>query len=183
MERYAAGQDAAFGDLYDALGPRLLGFLRRQVHDDGLAEDLVQQTFLQIHRARGQFIRGAEVVPWAFAIARNQICDTARRRRAESSVAIRDGNAEAIDRRPSTEPSADEVLHAREVASRLEDEMSRLPASQRIAFELIKQEGLSLAQAAAVLGITVTAVKLRAHRAYVALRAALGDLENEGVSK
>jgi RNA polymerase sigma-70 factor (ECF subfamily) len=51
-----------------------------------------------------------------------------------------------------------------------------MPESQRAAFELIKQEGLSLVEAAAVLGTTVAAVKLRAHRAYEKLREALGDL-------
>jgi RNA polymerase sigma-70 factor (ECF subfamily) len=49
--------------------------------------------------------------------------------------------------------------------------------SQRAAFELIKQEGLTVAEAAQVLGTTVAAVKLRAHRAYEALRAALGEIE------
>jgi RNA polymerase sigma-70 factor (ECF subfamily) len=52
--------------------------------------------------------------------------------------------------------------------------LARLPETQRTAFELLKQEGLSIAEAAQVLGVTTTAVKLRAHRAYVALRAALG---------
>jgi RNA polymerase sigma-70 factor (ECF subfamily) len=49
-----------------------------------------------------------------------------------------------------------------------------LPEAQRVAFELVKHEGLSLAEAADVLGTTVAAVKLRAHRTYEALRAALG---------
>jgi RNA polymerase sigma-70 factor (ECF subfamily) len=50
-----------------------------------------------------------------------------------------------------------------------------LPESQRTAFELLKQDGLTLAEAAAVLGVSVTAVKLRAHRAYQALRVAIGE--------
>jgi len=53
--------------------------------------------------------------------------------------------------------------------------LAKLPQSQRQAFELIKNEGLSVAEAAQVLGTTVAAVKLRAHRAYEALRGALGD--------
>ena len=55
-------------------------------------------------------------------------------------------------------------------------ELSRLPESQRVAFELIKQDGFSVAEAADVLGISVSAVKLRAHRTYEALRSVLGDL-------
>ena len=53
--------------------------------------------------------------------------------------------------------------------------MEALPESQRVAFELIKYDGLSVAQAAETLGTTVTAVKLRAHRCYEALRGALRD--------
>jgi len=55
-----------------------------------------------------------------------------------------------------------------------------LPETQRVAFELVKEEGLSLAEAAQVLGTTVSAVKLRAHRAYEALRAVLGDVIDGG---
>lgn len=179
MERYASGDDAAFAELYDALCPRLLSFVRRQLHDDSLAEDVVQQTFFQMHRARGHFIRGAEVLPWAFAIARRLIIDSVRRRRTESL----DIDGSAGDDLPSPDPSADEVLHAQRIAIRLEEEISRLPAQQRIAFELLKEEGLSLSEAAQVLGTTVTAVKLRAHRAYVALRTALGELEDDGARK
>ena len=59
---------------------------------------------------------------------------------------------------------------------RIGAELERLPENQRVAFELIKQDGLSVAEAAQVLGTTVAAVKLRAHRAYEALRAALAEL-------
>ena len=62
------------------------------------------------------------------------------------------------------------------MAARLSAELGRLPENQRVAFELIKQDGLSVAEAAQVLGTTVAAVKLRAHRAYEALRAVLADL-------
>ncbi len=70
MDRYAQGDDAAFSELYDALAPRLYGYLLRQTRNNARAEDLTQQTFLQMHCARGRFVRGADVVPWAFAIAR-----------------------------------------------------------------------------------------------------------------
>jgi RNA polymerase sigma-70 factor (ECF subfamily) len=69
----------------------------------------------------------------------------------------------------------EQLVEARRVAQRFADALARLPASQRTAFELLKQDGLTLADAAAVLGVTVTAVKLRAHRAYESLRIALGE--------
>jgi len=75
MERYARGDEAAFAELYDAIAPRLLGFLRKATRDASAAEDLMQQTLLHMHRARGSFIPGAPVLPWAFAIARRLLTD------------------------------------------------------------------------------------------------------------
>jgi RNA polymerase sigma-70 factor (ECF subfamily) len=73
-------------------------------------------------------------------------------------------------------------VQAQQLATRIQRELARLPETQRVAFELVKQEGLSLAEAAQVLGTTVAAVKLRAHRAYEALRAVLGDVLEDDAS-
>jgi RNA polymerase sigma-70 factor (ECF subfamily) len=171
MARYAAGDEGAFAVVYDDLAPRLYGFLVRQTGDAARAEDLVQQTFLQMHRARGSFVPGAEVLPWAFAIARRLLIDGFRRGRRE----VLDGE-DAREESAAPGPTADELVQAQELANRIRKELARLPEAQRVAFELVKEEGLSLAEAAQVLGTTVAAVKLRAHRAYEALRAVLGDV-------
>jgi RNA polymerase sigma-70 factor (ECF subfamily) len=177
MERYAAGDDAAFGELYDCIAPRLHGYLVRQTRDAARAEDLVQQTLLQIHRARGRFIRGAEVMPWAFAIARRLFIDSIRRRKHEVLVS---GDEEVgASQQVSPGAAADDLVQAQQLAVRFQAALARLPEKQRSAFELVKQEGLSVAEAAQVLGTTVSAVKLRAHRAYVALRVVLGDALRE----
>jgi RNA polymerase sigma-70 factor (ECF subfamily) len=170
MERYAAGDSAAFAQVYDALAPRLYGYLLRQTRDRARAEDLLQQTMLHIHRARDRFIAGAEVRPWAFAIARRLLVDDVRRGRRV--ILSDDGDP---DLGVSDGPQADEVVQAGELAVQVQAILAKLPTSQRAAFELIKQEGLTVAEAAQVLGTTVAAVKLRAHRAYEALRAALGE--------
>jgi RNA polymerase sigma-70 factor (ECF subfamily) len=171
MSRYAAGEDGAFVLVYDALAPRLYGYLLRQTRDRARAEDLLQQTMLHIHRARESFIPGARVTPWAFAIARRLLVDAIRRGRRE--VLTDDGEPDAG---PSGAATADDWVQAGELAARVENALARLPKSQRVAFELLKNEGLSVTEAAAVLGTTVAAVKLRAPRAYEALRGALGDL-------
>jgi RNA polymerase sigma-70 factor (ECF subfamily) len=171
MERYSGGDDASFALVYDALAPRLYGYLLRQTRERSRAEDLLQQTMLHIHRARTSFIPGAEVTPWAFAIARRLLVDSVRRGKRE--VLADDGEVEGG---PDKGPAADELVQARELAHRVEGVLAKLPQSQRAAFELIKNEGLSVAEAAQVLGTTVAAVKLRAHRAYEALRGALGDV-------
>jgi RNA polymerase sigma-70 factor (ECF subfamily) len=170
MEQYAAGDGTAFVRVYDALAPRLFGYLLRQTRDRARAEDLLQQTMLHIHRARDRFIAGAEVMPWAFAIARRLLVDDVRRNRR--IVLSDDGEP---DPGVSDAPTADDLLRAGELAVRVQVILARLPHSQRTAFELIKQEGLTVAEAAQVLGTTVAAVKLRAHRAYEALRTSLGE--------
>ena len=177
MERYARGDEAAFAELYDAIAPRLLGFLRKATRDVSAAEDLMQQTLLHMHRARGSFIPGAPVSPWAFAIARRLLTDQARRRRVEQrlfSEASADNDRMAYEPTAAT-PAADDVLHALRLGSRLQERIDTLPELQRTAYRLLQQDGLSLKGAAEVLGTSVTAVKLRAHRAYVALRAVLRE--------
>jgi RNA polymerase sigma-70 factor (ECF subfamily) len=179
MERYARGDDAAFADVYDALAPRLYGFLRRRTRDSGAAEDLVQQTLLHIHRARGSFIPGAEVLPWAFCIARRLMIDLVRQNRRNPAFVLDDHPSARVAAVVAAD-CAEQTLQARELADRLSSELARLPEAQREAFTLLKQDGLSLQEAADVLGVTVTAVKLRAHRAYEALRAVLGEELVEG---
>jgi len=177
MERYARGDEAAFRELYDAIAPRLLGFLHKATRDAFAAEELMQETLLHMHRARGSFISGAPVLPWAYAIARRLMTDRARRRRVEQRLFA---EAPADDDRMAHEPNAatetaEDVLHARRLAQCLQLRMDALPELQRTAYRLLQQEGLSLKKAAEVLGTSVTAVKLRAHRAYVALRAAVRE--------
>ena len=175
MARYSKGDEAAFVELYDAIAPRLLGFLRKATRDDVTAEDLMQQTLLQIHRERGSFIPGARVIPWASTIARRLMIDSTRRRRVEQRLF---SDAPADDEGMTYEPAAltataEDLLHARQLEGRVQGRLHALPEAQRTAYQLLQQEGLSLKEAAEVLGTSVTAVKLRAHRAYEALRAVL----------
>ncbi len=173
MARYANGDDEAFAFLYDGLAPRLLRYLQRHTLNTAQAKDHLQQTLLHMHRARGSFRRGAAVVPWAFAIARRLVLDSARRGKLEPTL--------SPDSRPVEEElhhSADSELAAKQLAGKMLDTLASLPENQRVAFELVRQDGLSLTEAAAALGTTVTAVKLRLHRASVALRATAGSLHD-----
>jgi RNA polymerase sigma-70 factor (ECF subfamily) len=171
MARYAGGDDDSFGEVYDALAPRLHRFLMQQCRERTRAEDLVQQTFLRIHRARGSFTAGSRVVPWAFAIARRLMIDGFRAGAREQL-----GSDDELEHLPSPH-SADEELHVAQLSRVLHRELARIPESQRVAFELVRQHGLPLADAAAALGVSVMAVKLRTHRASKALRAAIDALE------
>ena len=169
MERYACGDDAAFVDLYEELAPRLHRFALRWTRSRSAAEDVVQQTLLQIHCARHRFVRGGAVVPWAYAIARRLLIDLGRRGVREELRAedVRDPEE------PTTAPSPEEALHERRVGADARSDLSLLKPAWREAFELVKIEGLLVAESAEVLGITRGMVKIRTHRATAALRVAM----------
>jgi len=172
MNRYADGDTAAFGALYDVLVPRLYAFVYRQTRNVALAEDLVQQTMLQMHCARESFVRGAHVTPWAFSIARRLLIDGFRKARFRERLS----NDPDEDEEPvSNDGRPDDILYSKQLAGKMERALLALPESHRIAFQLVRLEGLSIAETAEVLGTTPTAVKLRAHRTYDALRAAIDD--------
>jgi RNA polymerase sigma-70 factor, ECF subfamily len=173
MARYARGDDDAFATIYTFVAPRLASYLRRRMRDQARVPDLVQMTFLHMHRARRTFLEGAEVLPWAFAIARRQMVDAFRCAERDPTMTVAD--AEPHDLRACA--GGEELLAAKEAVQRVEVALAGLSQPQRAAFELVKGHGLSLVQAAAVLGTTVMGVKLRTHRAYAALRLALVPTE------
>lgn len=173
MDRYADGDEAAFADVYDLLAPRLHAFFLRQTGDVARAEDFVQQTLLQMHAARASYARGSDVLPWAFCIGRRLLVDRRRRTKREVLFATAEEDADALDLRIERFALPEEVAMTKELAARAYEELERMPESHRAAYMLVRQEGLSVAQAAEVLGTTSTAIKLRAHRAYEALRSAL----------
>jgi RNA polymerase sigma-70 factor (ECF subfamily) len=161
MDRYATGDFEAFAVLYDGLAPRLRAMLRRRRCDAALTEDLIQQTFLRIHCARGHYQRGQEVLPWAFAIARRLLIDVWRKNQREGRRLV--GEPESL-------PGPEEEVIAGETARRFARTLDEMSPLHREAFDLVKLDGLSLEQTAQVLGTSVTAIKLRIHRAYQSLR-------------
>jgi RNA polymerase sigma-70 factor (ECF subfamily) len=189
MDRFAAGDDAALGDVYDLASPAVFSFLKGLCRDRQLAEDLTQETFLRMHRARGLFRVGSPVLPWAYTIARRLFLDEVRSRRSEKLVpqgggATRGPNVASDAGEPARAfevavagPSAEELFADRELAQALDEALAQLPEAQASAFRLLKGEGLSVAEVAGIMGTTKGAVKLRAHRAYEALRKLLrGEL-------
>jgi RNA polymerase sigma-70 factor (ECF subfamily) len=178
MNRYATGDHDAFAALYAVLAPELRRYLLRQTRNASRAEDLLQQTLLQIHCARDRFFIGADVFPWAFSIARRFLIDSIRLERREAAR-----TREVATTIAATGTMSDDIVHSRRAVRALVRELDRLPDAQRVAFELVKTEGLSLREAAEALGTTVVAVKLRTHRAYVALRDAIGDESDARASR
>jgi RNA polymerase sigma-70 factor (ECF subfamily) len=176
MARYCDGDASAFRELYALVAPRLLGYLVKMARSRAVADDLLQQTFLKVHRARSAYIRGADPIPWIYSIAHRTFLDETRRVK-RAVVRVGDGeelpevkadlHGESDERRD--EPRADPELLAAAL-----DALAELPAQQREAVVLTKLEGKSVAEAAEIAGTTVGAMKVRAHRGYEVLRRLLG---------
>jgi RNA polymerase sigma-70 factor (ECF subfamily) len=156
------GDATAYRALLDDLGPVLVRFLRRRVRDSQDLADAYQDTFLALHRARHTYQPLRPIEPWLFAIARNVAADYGRRweRRTRHEV-LTDSAPE-----PLPEPAP------RDWGTELATAMRALPNRQREALQLLKFQGLSIREAAARVGTTPGALKLRAHRAYLALKTA-----------
>lgn len=179
MERYCEGDAAAFRELYAAVAPKLYGYLLRMARQRAVADDLLQLTFMKVHRARAAFVRGADPVPWIYSIAHRTFLDEARRvKRAVVNVAHGDELPEqAAELGGGAAATAEVPRHDPEVTKAALAALSQLPDQQREAVVLTKLDGKSVAEAAAIAGTTVGAMKVRAHRGYSALRKALGRPE------
>lgn len=170
MGRYADGDRAAGGELYERLRPRLYAIGFQWTRSHGASEDLVQETFLRLLEARGTFRTGAAVMPWASQIARNLLRDGHRRLTFERwvvEVSLRQG-CEPLD----GAPPADEALARRRREAALAEDLAHLRPEYREPFRLIRLEGLPVARVARRLGITPGMVKIRTFRAAAALRRA-----------
>jgi RNA polymerase sigma factor (sigma-70 family) len=168
MAAYVAGDSAAFRVIFERYAPVLMRAMLRELYVREEANDLVQQTFLQLHRARADFDAGQKLKPWIFTIAMNLKREYFRRkkRRPERS----------LDAETTVEPAIGALGAARVEAQRtLARVLGTLPADQREVIELHWFDGLEFPEVAQVVGASLSAVKVRAHRGYVRLRAALGD--------
>ncbi len=169
MDRYANGDASAFPALYDAIAPRLEAYVRRRTRDASRIDDVVQQTFERIHRARGTFLRGSDVLSWAFTIARNLCVDLGAQGWREHGVAG-DGAADPLATAVAQVVDAERVATARETLARVASAFRRLPERQQLALELVRVEGFSLAAAAENLGVTLPSLKMSVFRGTAALR-------------
>jgi RNA polymerase sigma-70 factor (ECF subfamily) len=183
MDRYADGDASAFPVLYDAIAPRIEGLVRRRTRDASRIDDIVQQTFERIHRARGTFIRGSDVLSWAFKIARNLCLDFGARgwrERPADGKAGEAGEAGEVGADPIAQAvaevvDAERIATARETLERLVRAFRALPERQQLALELVRVEGFPMAAAAENLGVTLASIKMSVFRGAEALRNAVRE--------
>jgi RNA polymerase sigma-70 factor (ECF subfamily) len=144
----------------------LVRIMRRQMRHDDDANELVQQTFLQLHRARNDFQAGRKLRPWLMTIAYNLKREHFRRKQRRPEAPL-EHEPPASSRRDPVEQKADRT--------RLRAALEKLPDGQREVITMHWFEDLSFPEVAEILGLTVSAVKVRAHRGYRALRQLLEE--------
>jgi RNA polymerase sigma-70 factor (ECF subfamily) len=180
MQRYCDGDDAALRTLHAIAAPLLTRYLMRLLGERSGVDEIVQHTFIKLHRYRATYKPGADPLPWLYTIAHRTCLDELRRRgRLRHSRPWNDalhGPTAMLDGAPQDSGP----LYEDAVIEAMLAGLERLPRGQRTALLLTKMEGKSTAEAARILGTTAGAVKLRAHRGYVALRAMLRGHEARG---
>jgi RNA polymerase sigma-70 factor (ECF subfamily) len=162
MARYQEGDFAAATALIDRISPQLYRFFVGQFASRPDADDLLQETWLRIHRVRHTYRLGEPVLPWFYAIARHVRVDhyrkavrtTAREQRLEEMSQL------AAPALGETGKGDDD----------LEALLAPLSESQREVIEMLKVAGMSLEEVARATSASVGSVKQKAHRAYEKLR-------------
>jgi RNA polymerase sigma-70 factor (ECF subfamily) len=178
LTRLRDGEREVFGPLVRRYERELFGYLRRYLGDDDLADDVFQNTFVQVFLKIKQYEPGRAARPWLYAIATNQAIDALRRRnrrtadRPADTVSAPDEDGEP---RPLFEllpapgdapPDAAELTEQRE---RVRAAVAKLPELLRQAVILVYFQGLKYQDAADILDIPVGTVKSRLHAALTKL--------------
>ncbi len=171
MGRLQRRDPHALAELYDRYGQAVFRLILRMVRDSGVAEDLVQETFLRVWNRVGGFDsdRGA-VGPWLLAVARNRAIDYLRYqgRRTESAMDLNETEHPALFADFSTN-----VLNF-DMARQVNRALEQLDSQQRQAIELAYFEGMSQTEIAEHMGQPLGTIKTWTRRAIQQMRSALG---------
>jgi len=169
MRRVAAGDPGAFTALYERHKGRLFSYLVRLTGNRHIAEDLLQETWLRVYRARGSYQPSGRFQTWLFTIARRLLLDHARR--APGAWESDTEATEALSAPERTEHGAE----AKDLLLRVERALSALPPGQREVVLLARFAGLTAEEVATVTGSTPGAIRVALHRALQRLRTLIGQ--------
>lgn len=180
MLRVAAGDEASFNYLVERYHRPMIHFLYRMVHNQAVAEELAQDVFLRVYRARDSYRAEARFTTWLYRIATNLAVNYARdtrHERAAQTVYLDEPDAET----GTTPDVADDQLTAEEKLMREERmgairaHVMELPERQRMAVLMHKYQGMDYRQIGEVLKLSESATKSLLFRAYQTLRTKLKE--------
>src|SRR5262245_38582509 len=178
LARFCKGQTEAFGALVRRYERELYGYLRRYLGDASLAEDVFQNTFLQVYVKSGHYEPGRPVRPWLYTIATNQAIDALRRNGRHQILSLDQQREELADGElgslvetlESSTPDPVEAARAKERREKIRASVDRLPDFLRQVLVLAYYQGLKYREIADILGIPVGTVKSRLHAALTKLQ-------------
>lgn len=185
LEALREGNAAAFQQLFDTYSDKLYRLAAGLLQDDAEAESVVQDSFLRLIEHLDRFEGRSKVGTWLYRVAYNASMDQLRKRRPFLPLA-----SEMDDEGPLPSPTIltdwrnvpERRLTEAEVSAELNRAISTLPEKLRAIFILYEVEGLSHAESAEVLDISISAAKVRLHRARLALRERLAAYFTEFVT-
>ncbi len=175
MQAFAAGDAGAFETLYDRHQLAVWRYVRRSVHDAALADELVQDVWFTLVRQAPRYEPRARFRTWLFTLAHHRLVDHFRTHHPHASLdATTDDGASLADTLAADSGFGPlRQLQSREQAQALLDALAALPATQREAFLLQAEGGLSLAEIAQTTGVPLETAKSRLRYARASLRQTL----------
>jgi RNA polymerase sigma-70 factor (ECF subfamily) len=180
MLRLRAGEEEAFDVLVAKYRAPVIHFLYRLVHRREPAEDLAQEVFLRVYRARKSYRPTAKFSTWLFRIATNVALNALRdgrmKHEREMSIEAEAGVMTLAERLPDSMATAEQALIDRERRAEIRRAVDALPEKQRLAVLLHKYQEMDYAEIAEVLEISESALKSLLFRAYETLRVRLRPL-------
>ncbi|HVB35446.1 MAG TPA: sigma-70 family RNA polymerase sigma factor [Patescibacteria group bacterium] len=174
-----AGDETCFEHLLEKYRTPLVGFLYRMVRDRATAEDLAQEAFLRVFRARKNYAPGAKFTTWLFRIATNLALNSlrdGRRRQREVSIDGPEQTGQPLLEVADPGAAIEEKLVERDRAKAIRQAVQALPEKQRAAVLLHKYQDLGYAEIARILGCSESALKSLLFRAHETLRTRLEPL-------
>lgn len=183
MVACSQGETAALDELYRRYQGPVFGYAFRYLGNAETARDMLQETFLRVHRSRHQYRPSSRFSSWLFRIVRNLCIDEKRRYwnrqvMAESEMLSpdREGQSDVLESFAAEGTSSADELEEREVSRRIREAIDQLSDEQKEVTLLSKYQGLTYREIGEILGISTESVKQRAYRAHMRLRELLSDL-------
>lgn len=171
--QYCEGSSELLEVLINRYRQELYGFLAKFLSDATLAQDVFQETFLQIHLSKHTFVQGRRFKPWLFAVAANKARDALRTRKRKRMVSIdaslssdqSEGGGRFVDLIASDEPTVTENLSQAETAQIVREVVATTPDHLREVLLLAYFQRMPYKDIAEVVGIPLGTVKSRLHAA------------------
>jgi RNA polymerase sigma-70 factor (ECF subfamily) len=188
LDRFAAGEAAAFGVLLNRYQRPVFNFIARNVRDGEAAADLLQEVFARVIQSAAEFKRSSKFSTWLYAIARNLCIDHMRRmsHRRHTSLDAAAGNGAVdsasaspfVERIALEQPEVDRSAAAGRLRNRITQAVENLPEEQREVFLMRQVQQMPFADIAIVVGVSENTVKSRMRYALERLQEALAEFED-----